>query len=236
VVVIIILTLIYFFRFRDVKYKNAIAEIIPVITVNQIEIDIHKPYVDLIPSAPPLSSPLYDVINISASQIIPLTLERKVELTYSCVSCSDFKLHVEKGVMCGNIEYSHFICNSKNNDCFSAMITSQTNDLAAFMKYGNYITCAYCTALDSRIVTPFDEGRVVKYSNPVALAAYKCAISESANVAPVCMICLDGPKVIALLPCGHKAYCAECFIDPILSQGNCPYCRTPITGTVRLFD
>ena len=235
-VVLIILIIIYYIRSRDANLVSAIAEIKTAIIVDEIEIGIHGPYVEPIPSAPPLSSPLYDVINISASQIIPLTLEKKVELTYSCVSCSDFKLHVEKGVMCGNIGHSHFICNFKNNDCFSAMITTQTNDLAAFMKFGNYITCAHCMALDSRIVTPFDEARVVKYSNPVALAAYKRAISESANVAPVCMICFEGPKVIALLPCGHKAYCAECFIDPILSQGNCPYCRTPITGTVRLFD
>jgi hypothetical protein len=236
VVVLIILIIIYYIRSRDVKLKSAVAEIITAINVDEIEIGIFGPYVEPIPSAPPLSSPLYDVINISASQIIPLNSEHKLEQTYSCVCCSDFKLQVERGIICGNMENPHFICNFKNNDCFSAMITSQTNNQAAFMKNGNFITCAYCTALDSRVVTPFDEARVVKHANPVALAAYKRAISESANAAPVCMICMENPKIIALLPCGHKAYCAECFIDPILGQGNCPYCRTPITGTVRLFD
>jgi hypothetical protein len=116
------------------------------------------------------------------------------------------------------------------------MITTQTNDQAAFMKNGNYIICAHCTALDSNVVTPFDMSRVVKHAYPAALAAYKCAISESVNAAPVCMICMENPKVIALLPCGHKAYCEEFFLDPILSQGNCPYCRTAVTGTVRLYD
>jgi hypothetical protein len=72
--------------------------------------------------------------------------------------------------------------------------------------------------------------------SPVALAAYKRAISESVKAAPVCMIRMENPKVIALLPCGHKAYCAECFVDPILSQGNRPYCRTAVTGTIRLYD
>jgi hypothetical protein len=236
VVVLIILIIIYFIRSRAVKYNSAVADIGTAINVDEIEIGIDVPYVEPIPSAPPLSSPLYDGINISASQLIPLISESKQELTYSCMCCSDFKLQVEKGVICGNVENPHFICDFHSTDCFSTMITAQTNDQAAFMKNGNFITCAYCLALDSRIVTPFDEARVVKHANPAALATYKRAISESANVAPVCMICLEGPKVIALLPCGHRAYCAECFIDPILSQGNCPYCRTPITGTVRLFD
>eukprot|EP00596_Hydrurales_sp_CCMP1899_P001805 CAMPEP_0119048246 /NCGR_PEP_ID=MMETSP1177-20130426/57894_1 /TAXON_ID=2985 /ORGANISM="Ochromonas sp, Strain CCMP1899" /LENGTH=108 /DNA_ID=CAMNT_0007023893 /DNA_START=361 /DNA_END=684 /DNA_ORIENTATION=- len=108
------------------------------------------------------------------------------------------------------------------------MITTQTNDQATFMKNGNYIICAYCFDLDSNVVTPFDLARVVKHANPDALAAYKRAISESDNATPVCIICMENPKVIALLPCGHKAYCAECFVDPMLRQGNCPYCRTAV--------
>jgi hypothetical protein len=47
---------------------------------------------------------------------------------------------------------------------------------------------------------------VTKHADPVELATFECAVSEALNATPVCMICLEGPKVIALLPCGHKAY------------------------------
>jgi hypothetical protein len=237
VVLLIILFVMYFFYFRKINNENAIAEKSMRMHVDEILIDfgIHEPYVEPIPSAPPLSSPLYNDTDVFAGQEIPLIFENKPVL-YTCMCCSDFKLHVGKGVMCSNVDHPHFICNCGNNNCFSAMITTQTNNQAAFMKNGNYIVCAYCTALDSRVVTPFDLARVVKHANPAALAAYKRAVSESANDAPVCMICMERPKVIALIPCGHRAYCAECFVDHILGQENCPYCRTAVTGTVRLYD
>jgi hypothetical protein len=238
VILMIILFVMYFFYFRKVNNENAIGEKSVRMHVDEILLDfgIHEPYGESIPSAPPSSSPWYNDTDVFAGREIPLIFESKPVLTYSCVCCSDFKLHVGKGVMCSNIDYPHFICNFGNKDCFSTMITSQTKNKFAFMKNGNYIICAYCTAIDSRVVSPFDLARVVKHANPIALAAYKYAVSESVNAALVCMICMERPKVIALIPCGHKAYCAECFVDPILGQENCPYCRTAVTETIRLYD
>jgi hypothetical protein len=155
---------------------------------------------------------------------------------YSCECCCDSHLSIKKGLICSNVNHPHYICDSGNKDCFSSMVITQTNEKDSFIRNGNYIICAYCTSIDARIVTPFDLSNVAKHANTIALAAFRRAVLESVKSVPVCMICLDGPKVIALLLCGHKAYCAACFVDPILSQGNCPYCRTPITGTVPLFD
>jgi hypothetical protein len=239
---------------KNTETTNVIAQKRAAIYEIEVGVNFLDRYQEPIASAPPLSSPLYNAIDASmaAGQEVPLSFEGKStpsapplspfdmsagqrirlppilqsipEVMYSCECCLDFKLPVEKGVLCSNVDRPHFICNCENNDCFSTMITAQTNDQATFMKNGNYIVCAYCLALDSSVVIPFDQVRVAKHANPVALAAYKRAISESVNAAPVCMICMENPKVIALLPCGHKAYCAECFVDPMLSQGNCPYC------------
>lgn len=54
---------------------------------------------------------------------------------------------------------------------------------------------------------------------------------------PVCMICLDAPRVIALLQCGHKCYCEACFAIPsVRCQLEYPYCRGNVTDHVRIFD
>jgi cellulose synthase/poly-beta-1,6-N-acetylglucosamine synthase-like glycosyltransferase len=59
--------------------------------------------------------------------------------------------------------------------------------------------------------------RVTKHASPVALIAFKRAVSESVNAVPVCMICLEGPKVIALLPCGHKVMMMKMMIYEYIS-------------------
>jgi hypothetical protein len=49
------------------------------------------------------------------------------------------------------------------------------------------------------------------------------------------MICLDAPKVWALVPCGHKTSCDECFKQPAVSgMSTCPYCRMNVTGTFQI--
>jgi len=46
-----------------------------------------------------------------------------------------------------------------------------------------------------------------------------------------CTICMARPRQIAFMTCGHVATCVQC------SQGlsDCPICRKPVTGTMRIF-
>lgn len=143
---------------------------------------------------------------------------------YSYSLC--IQVGISKGALCSNTDNPHFICGPTNTDCFSAMVTAQANDHVSFKKNGNYIICAYCTALDHEIVTPFGSAQVTKHANGPALTAYKRAVSDAAFLAPVCVLCLDNPKEIIFLPCFHKTYCFTCFEDPsVKSQSRCPYCR-----------
>ena len=47
-----------------------------------------------------------------------------------------------------------------------------------------------------------------------------------------CVVCLDGPKEYACVPCGHKVLCAEC---QGMGLETCPVCRTEITLIMKVF-
>jgi hypothetical protein len=56
-----------------------------------------------------------------------------------------------------------------------------------------------------------------------------------------CVICLDHPPVMAILPCGHRCFC-ENDAAAIMSKKKlkikreCPICRGPISAVQRVFD
>lgn len=49
-----------------------------------------------------------------------------------------------------------------------------------------------------------------------------------------CVICLDGEATMATVPCGHRAYCADCGADP-RERGPCPVCRQSVTNIIRIY-
>jgi len=49
-----------------------------------------------------------------------------------------------------------------------------------------------------------------------------------------CVICLDKPLLIALKPCGHVCACHKCA-KKLPIHGECPICRTVITGTLKVY-
>jgi hypothetical protein len=65
------------------------------------------------------------------------------------------------------------------------------------------------------------------------------------NALAACTICLEArERDVAMLPCGHTNSCSSCIARIIETARNarpaprtavCPFCRTPITGTVTLF-
>lgn len=50
-----------------------------------------------------------------------------------------------------------------------------------------------------------------------------------------CVICLENTPTHLSIPCGHKAYCELCSLNFVVIK-DCPICRTPITGMVKVFD
>jgi len=51
--------------------------------------------------------------------------------------------------------------------------------------------------------------------------------------AKLCVICLEVPKTILMLPCGHKCLCSNCALP---TNNRCPICRTTVTTTVKVFE
>ncbi len=50
-----------------------------------------------------------------------------------------------------------------------------------------------------------------------------------------CNICMNKPKAMRLVPCGHMATCAECTEEIMDDNGACPLCRTPVINAERTF-
>lgn len=49
-----------------------------------------------------------------------------------------------------------------------------------------------------------------------------------------CVVCLDGPKSYAAIPCGHLALCAGCA--GATATLDCPVCRASTDGVLRIFS
>ena len=48
-----------------------------------------------------------------------------------------------------------------------------------------------------------------------------------------CVVCLDGEPTFAVSPCGHRCLCAGCLGA---AAQECPLCRTPSEGTMRIYE
>jgi hypothetical protein len=51
-----------------------------------------------------------------------------------------------------------------------------------------------------------------------------------------CVVCMDAPKDHILVPCGHQCVCEACAEKLMKARSAlCPFCRTPISTTVKVF-
>jgi len=48
-----------------------------------------------------------------------------------------------------------------------------------------------------------------------------------------CVVCLEAPKEVAFIPCGHMCCCQKCGLNASLNQ--CPVCRLNITKKQKIF-
>ena len=70
---------------------------------------------------------------------------------------------------------------------------------------------------------------------PPGLAARPAAIFADDD--PTCSVCLDAPKSLVFIPCGHYHTCADCFAGMQRSAGapltlRCPICRQQVAAAV----
>jgi len=60
-------------------------------------------------------------------------------------------------------------------------------------------------------------------------------LREEAEGSSTCVICLDKPTNIVLMPCMHSRFCGECMRRHRLTSGRCPTCRGNIMGVLDIF-
>ena len=53
--------------------------------------------------------------------------------------------------------------------------------------------------------------------------------------AGLCNVCMEETKSIMIVPCNHLCMCPECASSVLKVDPICPICRTPATGTIRVY-
>jgi hypothetical protein len=52
----------------------------------------------------------------------------------------------------------------------------------------------------------------------------------------LCVLCMDAPKDHIIIPCGHQCVCEACAEELKKARSSlCPFCRTPINATFKVF-
>lgn len=94
------------------------------------------------------------------------------EATHKCEICFEDNIPASKGVTCRNRAHPHFFCGAERNDCFGAMVSSQSSDYGSFVRNSLGIVCGVCMALVPRVVTAFDASVVARHSSDEALSTF----------------------------------------------------------------
>jgi len=79
--------------------------------------------------------------------------------------------------------------------------------------------------------------RVSTTPSPESLAVVaggEVADESAAGDSEECVVCFDPQATHATLPCGHFSLCSSCA-SAIVASGQCPVCRQPIVGTLRIY-
>ena len=87
----------------------------------------------------------------------------------------------------------------------------------------------------SRSPAPCDSRRQSR-SSSTGRGGHRDANGGSGSGSGACVICMDAPATYLVLPCGHQCGCQPCL--HAVARGphpQCPICRTPLTGSVRVF-
>ncbi|KAG1662862.1 Protein neuralized [Nymphon striatum] len=60
--------------------------------------------------------------------------------------------------------------------------------------------------------------------------------SKSIDDSNSCVVCMDRPKQIATIPCGHYSMCEECHPQITSTTNRCPLCQGKIRSIQRIFN
>eukprot|EP00026_Physarum_polycephalum_P021205 Phypoly_transcript_24300.p1 GENE.Phypoly_transcript_24300~~Phypoly_transcript_24300.p1 ORF type:complete len:171 (+),score=52.84 Phypoly_transcript_24300:70-513(+) len=87
---------------------------------------------------------------------------------------------------------------------------------------------------DPTAVYPPPQHYAAAPSAPPVSEASSSALNASGS--KVCVVCMERPKEVVFLPCGHVATCQACAAHVIDSgHPNCVMCRAPIQSTTKIF-
>ena len=73
-------------------------------------------------------------------------------------------------------------------------------------------------------------------SRPSASAIKETDTGDTGEAGRQCVICQDGMKTHAIVPCGHKCLCSECAATHANTLSECPMCRGLMTAAIRIYD
>lgn len=61
------------------------------------------------------------------------------------------------------------------------------------------------------------------------------ASSNSSDWKKLCMLCDQMERTTAAIPCGHHIYCADCTSPNAPTINFCAFCKSPVSGTLRVY-
>ena len=64
----------------------------------------------------------------------------------------------------------------------------------------------------------------------------KCNGEGRGDDSKLCVVCLDGERDYAIVPCGHRCLCADCKAEYEGNDAKCPICRVKAKMTIKIFD
>ncbi|XP_058101610.1 putative E3 ubiquitin-protein ligase XBAT34 isoform X1 [Magnolia sinica] len=70
----------------------------------------------------------------------------------------------------------------------------------------------------------------------VEVQPVKSEIIEDGDASSLCVICLDAPKEVVCVPCGHVIGCMSCLNDIKAKKLGCPICRAKIDQIIKIFS
>lgn len=60
--------------------------------------------------------------------------------------------------------------------------------------------------------------------------------SKPAEPGKECVICIERPCEMALIPCGHKKFCIVCTDQLLQKKDKCPLCRSTIREAIKIYE
>jgi len=134
--------------------------------------------------------------------------------------------HTEENQKLPNISYNTYEKRKQSLEQFPA----KSDKLAetGFYFSESKLRCFVC-GLEIEIHTD-DIEKFHRTKSPRCLLLQHCEEEDQSK--PRCNICLDEPAVIATLKCGHVLG-IKCFLS--LTKHRCPFCRSDVSGYVRIY-